>query len=481
MSHALFLRKAKKNDMKQNSNLFIRLKIKTNWRLRLCLNLKFWIIVIFFFIDFNSKGQVPNIPEIGTPKPATFKPNVIIGTQTNNTDPIYVNPNYMNAFSTDYAKINNQAVMDEVEKNEVRIRSEQLINEAAHEFNRVNYEPVHYRKALDGLKNILEGKEELSIKKAVYLVENAYYDDKLNYEEFNKQIQQLVEFVKLQVLKEGYSFDNPVAVNLMIQKVLSQPIEVKSYNLEKDIVHEPFTYDLEDNWGKKDYSKMFVSKLLRTNSGQCHSLPLLYLIVAEELGIEAFLTLAPNHSYIKFKDAKGKLYNYETTNGHLVSDIFVMSSGYIKAEALNSGIYMDTLSKKQAIARCLVDLGSGYENRFKKGIIDGSFLLECAAVSFEHNPHNNIGALMTVNNVYLNLVKSLAIKYRIPDPDDLIRIDKDAKKFWELYLQADNELKSIGCEQIPDEVYEVWRKSAEEEKFKRDNEKYQKQLMKSIR
>ncbi len=364
--------------------------------------------------------------------------------------------------------------------NEARLRSEQLINEAANDFNRNNYDPAHYRKALYGIKNILDGKEELSIKRAVYLVENAYYDGKLNYEEFNKQIQELVEFVKLQVLKEGYRFDNPVAVNLMIQRVMSQPVEVKSHTLEKNIIHEPFTYDLDDNWGKKDYSKMFVSKLLRTKSGQCHSLPLLYLIIAEELGIEANLALAPNHSYIKFKDAKGKLFNYETTNGHLVSDIFVMSSGYIKAEALNSGIYMDTLSKKQAIARCLVDLGNGYENRFKKGVIDGSFLLECAAVSFEHDPNNNIGALMTVNNVYLNLVKSLAIKYRLPNPEDLFQIDKDAKEFWDLYLKADSELNRIGCEQIPDEVYEVWRKSAEEEKYKRENEKYQKQILKTI-
>ncbi len=111
MSHALFLRRAKKNDMKHSSNLFIRLKVKPNCKLRLCINLKFWVIIIFFCIGFNSIGQTPNIPEIKTPTQATLKPNVIIGTQTKNTDQIYVNPNYTNSFGTDYAKINNAAIM----------------------------------------------------------------------------------------------------------------------------------------------------------------------------------------------------------------------------------------------------------------------------------------------------------------------------------------------------------------------------------
>jgi hypothetical protein len=64
---------------------------------------------------------------------------------------------------------------------------------------------------------------------------------------------------------------------------------------------------------------MFVTKLLRTNSGQCHSLPLLYKLLADRLGIAARLSMAPNHSYIQVVGPDGELYSYETTNGHLIT------------------------------------------------------------------------------------------------------------------------------------------------------------------
>lgn len=60
-------------------------------------------------------------------------------------------------------------------------------------------------------------------------------------------------------------------------------------------------YDFEDFYARGDLSKYMVSKLLAQNTGQCHSLPLLYLILAEELGVKAHLCFSPNHSILNYQ------------------------------------------------------------------------------------------------------------------------------------------------------------------------------------
>jgi hypothetical protein len=71
----------------------------------------------------------------------------------------------------------------------------------------------------------------------------------------------------------------------------------------------PMRYDFHDYRGEGDYRQQFVTKLLQTNTGQCHSLPLLYKILAEEMGVKAYLAFAPNHSYIRHQDEQGRWYN----------------------------------------------------------------------------------------------------------------------------------------------------------------------------
>jgi hypothetical protein len=58
--------------------------------------------------------------------------------------------------------------------------------------------------------------------------------------------------------------------------------------------------------GDKDWSKMFVTTLIRTHNGNCHSLPYLYKILCEEIDSKASLSLEPNHVYIKQLDEKNQ-------------------------------------------------------------------------------------------------------------------------------------------------------------------------------
>ena len=46
---------------------------------------------------------------------------------------------------------------------------------------------------------------------------------------------------------------------------------------------------LMDIKGEKDYFKLLTVKMLKTGKGQCHSMPLMYLMIAETLEAEAWL------------------------------------------------------------------------------------------------------------------------------------------------------------------------------------------------
>ena len=77
----------------------------------------------------------------------------------------------------------------------------------------------------------------------------------------------------------------------------------------------PFGYDFEDISGDKNWTSMFVTKLLMAHKGNCHSLPYLYKILCEEFGTKAYLAYAPNHIYIKQHSKAFGWYNTELTSG----------------------------------------------------------------------------------------------------------------------------------------------------------------------
>ena len=92
-------------------------------------------------------------------------------------------------------------------------------------------------------------------------------------------------------------------------------------------------------------------------------MPLQYLAIAEQLGAKAYLSLSPEHSFMQYFDETGYRYNFETTNGNLVNQTWLMQSNYINATALKNKTYLDTLSNKQLYAQLLSDLLHNYTEK----------------------------------------------------------------------------------------------------------------------
>lgn len=319
-------------------------------------------------------------------------------------------------------------------------------------------ERAHFEQAFRSLTGMLSGKQTASLKQAVHTVENAYAGNTYAYADFSQAIQAMAQTCTWKLQQDGYGLDNHVAKLRAIHQFMSDTIQVKHPATGKPVTHYPFRYDFEDFLGKDDWTKMFVSKLIRTRSGQCHSLPLLYLLIAEELHTPAYLAFAPSHTYVKFQDEHKQWTNLELTIGKITSDYFIIGSGYIKAEALRSRIYMQPLSLSQTVAQSLAELGQGYAEKFGFD----AFVLSCVETSLQYFP-NNIYAIQLRANYYEQLLQYVATQLNYPPS---LRSYPQAVRILEQRNALHQQVADLGYAEMPKEAYEAWLHSVEEEKRK---------------
>ncbi|MCD0465966.1 hypothetical protein [Flavobacterium sp. ENC] len=314
--------------------------------------------------------------------------------------------------------------------------------------------------------------EEYSLKEVNFDIENAYFENKMDKAEFDKIIKQTGEFLISKMKELKYDTGSSTAKNFMLFQYFSETMQLKSSGLR----HQSLKYDFEDYRGINDWSKMFVTKLLSTGKGQCHSMPLLYLILAEQIDTEAYLAVSPEHSYIRFQEEHNdKWYNVELTNGMFSTNSFLLNSGYIKAEALQNKIYLQNHTKKELLSRLYSDLAAGYVHKFGYD----AFVLQVADKALELYP-NNISAQMIKSNYYTEQLAYALYQLNI-NPESKEQLEQIIQ-FPEVVTILRNrnlqykKMDDLGYEPMPAEAYEKWLHSINEEKNKRNSETFKKQF-----
>ncbi|MBI5538540.1 MAG: hypothetical protein HY951_00640 [Bacteroidia bacterium] len=315
----------------------------------------------------------------------------------------------------------------------------------------------YYENAYNEINSMLEGKQQYSFKKAVFITENCFLNNKLKYEIFCNKIFNLSlrcsDFAKINYNNLIYEFDDKpnIIKYASVFKIMTDSIPLIKLD-GKMLNNTPFVYDFEDIWGGKDWSKMFVSKLLETHKGNCHSLPFLYKIILEEMGEKAYLALAPNHIYIKLYSKKTGMYNTELTSAAFPIDAWLMASGYIHLDAIRSGIYMDTLNNQQSLSLCLLDLAKGYERKFGNNI-DG-YSAKCTETALKYYP-NFINARLMKSEILKNNFDILMVKYKAKNPSDIFQFP-EAKKMFDDYEKLIVQIHKLGYRKMPERMYLDW-------------------------
>lgn len=305
----------------------------------------------------------------------------------------------------------------------------------------------NYSNTFSRIKLMLSGKDSLDFKKAVFLTENAYFDNQLDKTVFDKAVNFNTSICRGIIASGNIQYPEKdkekATAQCAVFVFMTDTIPVATKN--GTVIHAPFTYNFDDFAGQKDWSNMFVSTLMQTKKGNCHSLPFLYKMIMDELGQPCYLSLAPNHIYIKAQNKRVGWYNIELTCGDFPTDAWLTASGYIHTDALRNGIYMDTLSQKQSVCLCLVDLAQGYQAKF--GIQDGSFILKCCNTALEHFPK--------YINAMLLKAETLTALYKQTDKDS-----EQGKKMFAEMNETYTTIHQLGYRKMPQGMYLNWLKSS---------------------
>lgn len=320
-------------------------------------------------------------------------------------------------------------------------------------------------KSFSELEGMLNGTQKIDFLKAVYLVESSY-DVSLTWEEFNKMFQDNLQIIMQLMKQDKLSPSDNLSKIMSIYKFMADTTSVYMAAKEKNIVSKPMLYDFEDYAGKKDPTKVFVSKLLRTGTGQCINLPMLYYLFAKALGAEANLAFAPQHSYIMFKDNEGVWQNIELTGRIFTTNDFNWQSGFIKIEQVKSGIYLRPVSEKETIAHLLTTLAITYQKKF--GTDDR--VMEMAMAANKYFP-NDITSNMIMTGYTNELWKNVVRQYQVYNlPEERLEKDEYAQAIKQAKDQLLNHLyKDLGWDKIPDAVYKKWLDGVNELAIKRQH------------
>lgn len=316
--------------------------------------------------------------------------------------------------------------------------------------------------------------DHFSLIRAQYDIENAYLDGALPYDEFIHAIQLRAIHVRQILKRQGISTKTNLALNYGIQQLYQHSNDFYDSIHLRTVTIPAFSYQFEDYKGEKDYENIFTEKLMRTGKGQCLSMPRLYLMIAEQLGAKAWLSLAPQHSFIQFADSKGRLMNFETTNGHLASSSWLAGSGFINAKAVKNKSYLDTLSQRKLYAECLSELLLSYLKKFEYDDLAEQIKQKILQI----DPTNMRAEIITAARKREIAIQKIVAAGR-PSEADLHNYPDAYHAYLDMKAAMDK-VDDLGYQDMPPEAYQAWLKSIETEKKKQATKQLNDRLQQQI-
>ncbi len=329
-----------------------------------------------------------------------------------------------------------------------------------------------YRQAYDEISHM--NPDSFSFTRATFTIENAYLDNKLSYDKFVSAVKLKADVVRQLLKKEHLSTKDNLALNYGIQQLYQQPQTYYDSKTKRMALLSPFKYDFNDYNGSKDLTQTFTAKMLWSGKGQCQSMPEVYLMLIEQLGAKAWLSLAPQHFYILFANKAGRLLSFETTNGNVVSNTWAAQSGFINAKAVKNNSYLDTLSKRQLYAQCLDNLLFGYLRKF-----DYDDFAEAVKQKILQIDSSNMRALIIDAQIKQMIALRKIDAAGRPKEGDLPKYPEAYKAYLEMRAAVDK-VDNLGYQDMPEEAYQRWLRSIEQEKKRQGTREIQERLQREI-
>ncbi len=370
-------------------------------------------------------------------------------------DPAYSMPNSNNNF--------NQATLQRDKEllsilNEISHIKKQVNRNEYYTSQKFKSDLENYQNAFNYLKDMLEGKIPLLLADAYYIAEEAYGNLHLTYDEYKKLIKQSADFIKQWMLENKLNNKNPEHIHLAIQKFMGDTLYLKNNNpdmvggLSLSTAHVPFFYDYIDYQAEKDLHNYFLTKTLATGTGQCHTLPNVYAVLAEAMGVEASISFVHQHSFIKYRNNDGTIQNYEPTIDWHMSDNDYTEDLPVMSAAIANKIYLHPLTKQQNVASIIIDMVYSFYR--EHWTADGKFMNQSLdyAMQYFHNNEGHREGLLLKNMVLASQLEHILRRHGISDLKD-IDVVPEAAKAYQAYRKSSDRIRELGIQHYPDVVY----------------------------
>jgi regulator of sirC expression with transglutaminase-like and TPR domain len=172
---------------------------------------------------------------------------------------------------------------------------------------------------------------------------------------------------------------------------------------------QPFQYDLEDPLGQNIRNKLLTTYLAK-RKGNCVSMPMLFIILGQKLGLDVTAAKAPLHIFVKFRDEQGQMINVEATTGGFKQDASYQQDFPMTKEAIASGIYMRRLGKRGTVVAMAETLQQYYGQLGlqERRIAIGEILLKADS--------KDVTTMLNMGSAYYKLLqKHFLSKYPTPN------------------------------------------------------------------
>lgn len=159
---------------------------------------------------------------------------------------------------------------------------------------------------------------------------------------------------------------------------------IRSYLYESGDWNErrPYQYDMTDPKGRK-LSNRLLASYLDGRRGNCVTMPILFLILADRMQLPVALSRAPLHFFIRYTDdVTGQTINLETTSGaYPARDAWIREQMPMTDHAIANGLYLRALTRRETLAAmaAVVVEADLERQRFQEGV-------EIADIILEHDP-----------------------------------------------------------------------------------------------
>ena len=226
---------------------------------------------------------------------------------------------------------------------------------------------------------------------------------------------------------------------------------LKRYLYEKGSwnTYQAYHYDFDDPRGTKISNKL-LTNYMASKKGNCVSMPFLFIVLGQRLGIDVTVSTAPEHVFVKYTDSDtGTTYNLEATSGaNPTRDVWYRQQMPMTDEAIANGIYLQRLTKRETAAIMATVLAENFAAKQEPEKV-----IAIADVVLAYYP-KNVALILWKGNGYYRLIKKHFIS-KYPIPKDI----PANKRPYFRYLSDQNELWFAKAEALgwrePDKAQET--------------------------